>query len=470
MIRRIARNAAAGVLAAGIAVAAMRPGGRRAGAAGWSSRRCCEKLVAEGSCRQSPSACRRRRSSSTLAERKRSIGRYGGDIRTLVAKPRDLRYVTVNGYTRLVGYDEKLELKPDILEKRSRTRATGSSRSRCAKVTAGPTASPSRRRTSAIIGKTSPTTRSCRPSGPPDLFLVDGKLPKVEVLDERHIRYSWDKPNPRFLPALAMPRPVFIYSPAHYLKKFHSKYADAGDLAKLATKKKLTSWAALHNKLDDPYEASNIDMPVLDPWQVVTKAPAQRFVFERNPYYHRVDVAGHQLPYVDRVVVDIAAAGLFAAKANAGEVDLLARGLSTGDVPVLKQGEAAHDYHTLLWPVARGSAFALYPNQTTNDPVWRELMRDVRFRRALSLGHRSAHLEQRAVVRARHRGQQHRHPGQRPVHRGKPHRRGRPMIRCAPAICSTRSGSTRRTGPASGSCRTDGRWRSSSRSTARQPT
>ena len=148
------------------------------------------------------------------------------------------------------------------------------------------------------------------PSGPPDLFLVDGKLPKVEIIDERHIRYSWDKPNPRFLPALAMPRPVFIYSPAHYLKKFHAKYADAGDLAKLAKKKKLTSWAALHNKLDDPYEASNIDMPVLDPWHVVTKAPAQRFVFERNPYYHRIDVAGHQLPYVDRIVVDIAAAGL----------------------------------------------------------------------------------------------------------------------------------------------------------------
>ena len=54
------------------------------------------------------------------------------------------------------------------------------------------------------------------------------------------------------------------------------------------------------------------------------------------------------------------------------------------DVPVLKEGEAAQNYRTLLWPYARGSAYALYPNLNTNDPVWRELNRDVRYRRALS--------------------------------------------------------------------------------------
>ena len=64
-----------------------------------------------------------------------------------------------------------------------------------------------------------------------------------------------------------------------------------------------------------------------------------RFIFERNPYYHRVDTAGQQLPYVDRVIMDVSASGLFAAKANAGEVDLLFRGLRMGDIPVLKQGE-----------------------------------------------------------------------------------------------------------------------------------
>ncbi|MDQ0467046.1 ABC transporter substrate-binding protein [Labrys wisconsinensis] len=322
---------------------------------------------------------------SDMLDRKRTIGRYGGQLRMLAAKARDLRYVTVNGYTRLVTYDENLNLKPDVLEKFDNegdrvftfTLREGHRWSDGAPFTT---------EDFRYYWEDIANNRELSPSGPPDLFIAGGKLPKVEILDARHIRYSWDTPNPRFLPSLALPRPIFIYSPAHYLRKFHARYADPKQLAALVAKKKATSWAALHNKLEDPYEASNVDMPVLDPWYVVTKAPAQRFVFERNPYFHRVDPEGHQLPYIDRVVVDIASAGLFAAKANAGEVDLQARGLSMADVPVLKEGEAGHKYRTLLWPIARGSAFALYPNLTTNDPVWRKLLRDVRFRRALSLG------------------------------------------------------------------------------------
>jgi peptide/nickel transport system substrate-binding protein len=322
--------------------------------------------------------------SSDMLERGRSIGRYGGELRTLVAKARDLRYVTVNGYTRLVSYDEALNLGPDVLESYTNV----GDRVFTFTLREGHRWSDGQPFTTEdfrYYWEDIANNKELSPSGPPDLFLVDGKLPKVEILDTRQIRYTWEMPNPRFLPGLAMPRPIFIYSPAHYLKKFHARYADKDELAARAAKKKMTSWAALHNKLDDPYEGSNVDMPVLDPWHVVTKSPAQRYVFERNPYFHRVDPDGRQLPYIDRLLVDVAASGLFAAKANAGEVDLQARGLSMGDIPVLKEGEQAHDYKTLLWPIARGSAFALYPNLTTNDPVWRKLLRDVRFRRALSL-------------------------------------------------------------------------------------
>ena len=38
-----------------------------------------------------------------------------------------------------------------------------------------------------------------------------------------------------------------------------------------------------------------------------------------------------------------------------------------------------------LWESGSGSQIALYPNLTANDEEWRKLMRDVRFRRALSL-------------------------------------------------------------------------------------
>jgi peptide/nickel transport system substrate-binding protein len=48
-------------------------------------------------------------------------------------------------------------------------------------------------------------------------------------------------------------------------------------------------------------------------------------VLVRNPYFHRVDKSGRQLPYIDRVIVGISEEKLIPAKAGAGDVDLQAR-------------------------------------------------------------------------------------------------------------------------------------------------
>ena len=63
------------------------------------------------------------------------------------------------------------------------------------------------------------------------------------------------------------------------------------------------NWAALHNRRDNQYKNDNPKLPTLQPWVLRTKPPAQRFIFERNPYYHRIDQNGRQLPYADRVNV-----------------------------------------------------------------------------------------------------------------------------------------------------------------------
>ena len=44
----------------------------------------------------------------------------------------------------------------------------------------------------------------------------------------------------------------------------------------------------------------------------------------------------------------------------------------------------AGDIEVLLWRTAQGARAAIYLNMTANDPVYRELFQDVRFRRALS--------------------------------------------------------------------------------------
>ena len=293
--------------------------------------------------------------------------------------------MSVQSYARLVGYTEKLALEPDLLAKLE----NDNDQTFTFRLRDGHRWSDGHPFTTddfRYYWEDVAHNPEISPAGIPEFMMLDGKPPRFEILDERTVRYSWDKPNPRFLSQLAGPRDPFLYRPAHYLKQFHTKYANKGKLEEAAKKQKLKSWAALHNRMDDMFENTNPDLPTLQGWRVMNAAPATRFTFERNPYYHRVDATGQQLPYIDRVIFDVAAGGLMAAKANAGETDLLSRGLSMSDIPILKEGEHAKGYRTLLWLYARGSELALYPNLNTADPVWRTLNRDVRFRRALSLG------------------------------------------------------------------------------------
>jgi peptide/nickel transport system substrate-binding protein len=315
-----------------------------------------------------------------------SFGQPGGDIVTLVPRPRDIRYISTYSYTRLVGYDRNLNLYPDLLEK---VEVDPEERVFTFTLREGHRWSDGHPFTSEdfrYYWEDVAQNREVSPTGIPEFMVVDDKPAQFEVLDERRVRYTFAKPNPRFLPHLAGPTDPGLFRAAHYLKQFHAKYSDKAKLDEAAKKQKLKSWAALHNRMDDAKENTNPDLPTLQAWNVTNAAPATRFIFERNAFYHRVDGRGQQLPYVDRIVMDVAASGLLAAKANAGEVDLLFRGLGMHDIPILKEGEKAKGYRTLLWQNARGSEIALYPNLNTTDPVWRALNRDVRFRKALSLG------------------------------------------------------------------------------------
>ncbi|MDO9164827.1 MAG: ABC transporter substrate-binding protein, partial [Rhodoferax sp.] len=163
-------------------------------------------------------------------------------------------------------------------------------------------------------------------------------------------------------------------------------YADPAWLVAQVAAARVRTWAALHNRMDNMYNFDNVAMPTLQPWVNTTPSPAGRYVFQRNPYYHRADSNGRQLPYIDQVVMALTESRLIPAKSNAGESDLQARGLTFSDITVLKQGEARGNYVTHLWPIATGAQIALYPNLNYDRAAFRDVLRDVRFRRALSLG------------------------------------------------------------------------------------
>jgi len=313
-----------------------------------------------------------------------TIGRPGGELRLLMASPKDTRLMVVYGYARLMAYTPALALVPDMLE----AAEVSEDRVFTLRLRPGHKWSDGKPFTTEDFRywfEDVAENPDLSPSGLPLQLLPNGERPRFEVLDEVTVRFSWSRPNPLFLPALAQPDPVFIYCPAHYLKQFHKKYANKEAIDALVKQAGMRNWAALHNKLDVMYRNDNPDLPSLEPWILKTRPPADRIVFERNPYYYRVDGAGHQLPYIDRVILSIANSKIIPAKTGAGESDLQARYLSFDDYTFLKAGETANGYKVRLWRTGPGSQLALYPNLNVDDPVWHGLVRDVRFRRALSL-------------------------------------------------------------------------------------
>ncbi|TYC51995.1 ABC transporter substrate-binding protein [Rhodobacterales bacterium] len=315
----------------------------------------------------------------------RTTGTPGGSLDTLIGRAKDVRLINVWGYARLVGYNEQLDLVPDILEDvevEDGRIFTLHTREGHKWSDGAPFGADDFRYYFEDVA----SSEDLNPSGLPPFLTVDGKGPKFEVLDETTVRYTWDAPNPLFLPELAKSRPPFIYRPAHYLKQFHGKYGDPDFIKNEAEKVKARSWAPLHNKKDDMYDARNVDLPSLQPWVRNRDDSDLRFVLDRNPYYHRIDSTGQQLPYIDQVVMTVADGKLIPAKTQAGESNLQARNISFSDVTVLKKGEKQNDYTTALWSNTKGSEISIQPNLTVKDPVWRELLRDTRFRHALSLG------------------------------------------------------------------------------------
>ncbi len=300
----------------------------------------------------------------------REPGRYGGEWRTLIFSAKDVKLLTVYGYSRLVAYNEKYELVPDILE----SYTVDEGRIFTFKLRKGHKWSDGHPFTTEdfrYYWEDVANHEELSPSGPPHEHVIEGEQAKVEIIDELTIRYSWSYPNPFFLPALAGPAPLYIYRPAHYLRKFHQKYlvpeASEGDDGQKKKRKGNRNWAATHNNLDNMYKADNPELPALEPWVNVTKPPATRYVAKRNPYFHRVDENGNQLPYIDQITMTIADSKLIPAKVGSGEADLQARALNFSDYTFLKEGEKRNDYTVRLWQTSSGSHLALYPNLTISD-------------------------------------------------------------------------------------------------------
>ena len=315
----------------------------------------------------------------------REPGKHGGSMRMLMGKQKDIRMMTVYGYARLVVFNKAYELVPDILSKFDAT----DNKVFTFHLRKGHKWSDGHPFTTEDIRYAWEDVLNHPELGggalPPQL-MSGGKPPKFEVIDEHTVRFTWETPNPEFLPALAAARPLELALPAHYLKQYHKSYVSEDELQKLAEANGAKNWRGLHIRKSRQYRPENPELPTLDPWRNTIEPPSEQFVFERNPYFHRVDENGLQLPYADKVVLSMGSTGLIPAKTGAGDSDLQARYLRFDNYTFLKEAEKQGKIKVSLWRDGKGSQLALLPNLNTVDEVWGPIVRDVRFRRALSLG------------------------------------------------------------------------------------
>ncbi len=224
---------------------------------------------------------------------------------------------------------------------------------------------------------------------PPGWLAPSGVVPVVKKIDDYSFSIEFEKPYGLFLENLACPNGMALVTrPKHYLAKFHAKYAKPDELDALLKEKKSSSWTRLFAEVSSLQQSLFVttEMPSLLAWITVTPAPSKLFVLERNPYYWKVDSAGNQLPYIDRISSAIQAeAGMILLKAVAGEIDFQAQHLGGMNNSVLLLAQQSTGKYRLIPKLSTASVGLLMaPNLNHPDPVIRKILSDKRFRIALS--------------------------------------------------------------------------------------
>ncbi len=223
-------------------------------------------------------------------------------------------------------------------------------------------------------------------------WYTNGTPARLDVIDETTFKVVFTSPNGFFVQNLAWAQQDEITrTPKHYLQQFHIRYNPDAD--KIAKARGLASWIALFQReiglSDDNTFFQNPNRPTLNAW-MFTVAPGQntqQAIAVRNPFYFKVDPAGTQLPYFDRIVYQmVASPELLLLKALHGEIDSMDQYIATpANKPVLFAGKSAGNFgfYTLKETAANVMVFQLNLNHT--DPVKNRLFNTKAFRQALSI-------------------------------------------------------------------------------------
>ncbi len=213
-----------------------------------------------------------------------------------------------------------------------------------------------------------------------------GEIMNVAQVDDYTVEFQFAAPKPYF-PGQFIHRRWGALHPKHYMEQFHPHYVPREELTQMAQDAGFDHWYQLFN--DKAAKVIGIplrtELPTLAPYQLV-RLTSDRRIYERNPYFWKVDTAGNQLPYIDRIETTLVAdSEVYQAMIMAGQLDFAAFGTEIQNFPMYSRFEEEGDYRTVLWKSGHGNEVIYFFALTHREPAMREIFQDVRFRRALSV-------------------------------------------------------------------------------------
>lgn len=210
----------------------------------------------------------------------------------------------------------------------------------------------------------------------------------LELVDEYTVRFTFEYPRPSYhIYFYRFPQVGLLMAPSHFLKEWHPDFVDREELLRRIDAEGHDSWTAYFNYLIwNGFADPDVMTPTLSPF-VVSERTETYLVAERNPYYPFVDTQGQQLPYIDELEVNLASnAEMINLQATTGEATLAGLTLRLTDMPLYMRQQEQGDYTVLVYRESRPNIAQIFPQMTHPDPKVRELMQDLRFRKALSYG------------------------------------------------------------------------------------
>jgi peptide/nickel transport system substrate-binding protein len=226
----------------------------------------------------------------------------------------------------------------------------------------------------------------------PSWWLFGEKPMQAKAIDETTVKMTFPIPSPGALTKFAQ---IYIqpFQPKHFYEKYHIKYNPKA--AEQAKKEGLKSWVELLNRFYGGSDWKDVPSPLLKGGSDFVAPTLESHILAKettkgrrcvaNPYFHIVDTAGNQLPYINEInetyIPDKEVRNLTITN---GQVDYKAQAVFVEDFPLYKENEANGKYKINL-ANGVGESHVYGFNINHKDLGLRKIINDVRFRQALSL-------------------------------------------------------------------------------------